>query len=148
MALTDIQVEAAKPKDKPYKLADEKGLYPFVAPTGLPSWRMKYRFLGKEKVLTFGAYPEVKLGAARDTRDAARAILRDGRDPGREKKFATAAGAAGFLCEAQDYLRAKPGLTTSDLTPQQHEQATVAKSSPFGRQIVQATTQRRVRRAA
>jgi hypothetical protein len=51
MALRDIQVKAARPKDKPYKLADEKGLYLFVSPTGLKSWRMKYGFCGKEKVL-------------------------------------------------------------------------------------------------
>jgi integrase len=94
MALTDIQAKAAKPQDKPYKLADEKGLYLFVAPTGLRSWRMKYRFMGKEKVLTFGPYPEVKLGTAREKRDTARAVLRDGRDPGMEKKIAAAAGAA------------------------------------------------------
>jgi integrase len=94
MALTDIQAKAAKPQDKPYKLADEKGLYLFVAPTGLRSWRMKYRFQGKEKVLTFGPYPEVKLGTAREKRDAARAVLRDGRDPGMVKKVTAAAGAA------------------------------------------------------
>jgi len=94
MALTDIQAKAAKPKDKPYKLADEKGLYLYVAPTGLRSWRMKYRFSSKEKVLTFGPYPEVKLGAAREKRDEARAALRAGRDPGMEKKIAAAAGAA------------------------------------------------------
>lgn len=94
MALTDIQAKSAKAGDKPYKLADEKGLYLYVAPTGLRSWRMKYRFLGKEKVLTFGPYPEVKLGNAREKRDAARAVLRDGRDPGMEKKIAAAAGAA------------------------------------------------------
>ena len=93
MSLTDIQLKAAKPAVKPYKLADGKGLYLYVAATGLRSWRMKYRFLGKEKVLTFGPYPEVKLGEARDKRDAARAMLRDGRDPGMQKKLAAAAGA-------------------------------------------------------
>jgi hypothetical protein len=54
---------------------------------------MKYRFLGKEKVLTFGPYAKVKLGEARNKRDAARAMLRDGRDPGMQKKLAAAAGA-------------------------------------------------------
>jgi integrase len=93
MSLTDIQLKAAKPGTKPYKLADGKGLYLYVAATGLRSWRMKYRYLGKEKVLTFGPYPEVKLGEARDKRDAARALLRDGRDPGMQKKLAIAAGA-------------------------------------------------------
>jgi integrase len=86
-------LKAAKPGAKPYKLADGKGLYLYVAATGLRSWRMKYRFLGKEKVLTFGPYPEVKLGEARDKRDAARALLRDGRDPGMQKRLAAAAGA-------------------------------------------------------
>jgi integrase len=93
VSLTDIQLKAAKPGPKPYKLADEKGLYLYVAPTGLRSWRMKYRFQGREKVLTFGPYPEVKLGEARHKRDAARAALRDGRDPGLQKKLAAAAGA-------------------------------------------------------
>jgi integrase len=92
MALTDIQVRAAKPAEKPYKLADGKGLYLYVAATGSRSWRMKYRFAGKEKVLTFGPYPEVRIAEAREKRDAARAVLRDGRDPGTAKKLAVAAG--------------------------------------------------------
>jgi integrase len=91
MALTDIQAKAAKPAEKPYKLADAHGLYLYVATSGLRSWRMKYRFSGKEKLLTFGPYPEVKLGEAREKRDAARALLRDGRDPGMAKKLAQAA---------------------------------------------------------
>jgi integrase len=93
MALTDIQARSAKPKEKPYKLADSHGLYLYVSPSGLRSWRMKYRASGKEKLLTFGPYPEVKLGEARDKRDAARAMLRDGRDPSVQKKVAAAAGA-------------------------------------------------------
>ncbi|MBB6226089.1 tyrosine-type recombinase/integrase [Polymorphobacter multimanifer] len=93
MALTDIQVKAAKPAAKPYKLADAKGLYLYVAPSRLRSWRMKYRFCGVEKTLTFGPYPEVRLSEAREKRDAARALLRDGRDPGLEKRLAAAAGA-------------------------------------------------------
>ncbi len=93
MPLTDIQAKAAKAAEKPYKLADGNGLHLHVATTGLRSWRMKYRFLGKEKLLSFGPYPEVKLGAAREKRDAARAALREGRDPGTEKKLAAAAGA-------------------------------------------------------
>ena len=93
MALTDIQAKAAKAKDKPYKLADSHGLYLYVAPSGLRSWRMKYRFAGKEKLLAFGPYPEIKLIDARDRRDASRATLRDGRDPGTVKRLARAATA-------------------------------------------------------
>ena len=55
---------------------------------------MKYRFMGKEKVLTFGPYPEVKLGTAPEKRDAARALLRNARDPGMAKMIAAATGAA------------------------------------------------------
>lgn len=93
MALTDIQARSAKPKDKPYKLTDSHGLYLYVGTSGLRSWRMKYRSGGKEKLLTFGPYPEVKLVEAREKRDAARALLRDGLDPSVEKKVAAAAGA-------------------------------------------------------
>jgi hypothetical protein len=75
--LTDLKARAAKPREKDYKLADAGGLYLFVTTKGYRSWRMKYRFAGKEKRLTFGAYPEVSLGEARERRDQARRLLRD-----------------------------------------------------------------------
>ena len=79
--LTDMKARQAKPREKDYKLADSRGLYLFVTRHGFKSWRMKYRFGGKEKRLTFGAYPEVPLAEARDRRDAARKQLREDRDP-------------------------------------------------------------------
>jgi integrase len=79
--LNDVKARHAKPRDKDYKLADSGGLYLFVTRTGFKSWRMKYRFAGKEKRLTFGAYPEVPLAEARERRDSARRLLRDHRDP-------------------------------------------------------------------
>ncbi|MDB5737341.1 MAG: integrase [Sphingomonas bacterium] len=84
--LTDVQARKAKPAEKPYKMSDEKGLFLLVATSGHRSWRMKYRFGEKEKLLTFGPYPEVSLHDARDRRDAARKELRDGIDPATEKK--------------------------------------------------------------
>jgi hypothetical protein len=84
--LTAREVEAAGPRDKPYKLADGKGLYLFVSPTGHKSWRWKYRFAGKEKRLVFGAWPETKLARARELRDAAAAQLREGIDPAAARK--------------------------------------------------------------
>lgn len=69
--LTDRACRSAKPKDRAYKLADAKGLYLYVTPTGFRSWRWKYRFAGIEKRLTFGAYPEVSLAKARQKRDEA-----------------------------------------------------------------------------
>ena len=79
--LTDAEVRRAKPGGKDRKLADYNGLYLLVRPTGAKLWRMKYRFAGKEKLLSFGGYPEVTLAAARTARDSARAELRAFRDP-------------------------------------------------------------------
>ncbi|BCI65674.1 integrase [Acetobacter aceti NBRC 14818] len=79
--LTDVQLRRLAPREKPYKLADTGGLFILVQKNGSRLWRMKYRFGGREKLLAFGAYPEVTLAAARDARDQARAELRAGRDP-------------------------------------------------------------------
>jgi integrase len=88
MPLTDVTIRRAEPGEKPYKLADSGGLYLFVSPTGAKSFRWKYRVDGREKVLTFGLYPEVKLAEARDKRDEARRQLRDGIDPGARREAA------------------------------------------------------------
>ena len=73
--LSATAINNAKPKDKPYKLADEKGLYLFIQATGSKLWRFDYRFLGKRKTLALGSYPEVSLSHARDKRDKARSLL-------------------------------------------------------------------------
>lgn len=86
--LTDKEAKNAAPKDKPYKLSDSGGLYLYVAPTGLRSWRMKFRLHGQEKLLTFGPYPEVKLSEARARRDDARQKIRNGDDPSGVRKRA------------------------------------------------------------
>ena len=65
MALTARQVETAKPKEKDYKLSDERGLFLLVTTTGKRYWRMKYRIAGKEKKLSIGVYPEISLADAR-----------------------------------------------------------------------------------
>ena len=79
--LTDVLLRRLTPREKPYKLSDTGGLFIFVQSSGSRLWRMKYRFGGKEKLLSFGAYPEVTLAAAREARDQARVELRAGRDP-------------------------------------------------------------------
>ncbi len=84
--LTDTAARNAKAKDKPYKLPDANGLHLQVTPTGSKLWRMKYRFLGKEKLLSFGAYPAVSLADARKRRDEAKKALSEGIDPGELKK--------------------------------------------------------------
>jgi len=84
--LTDIKVKSAKAKDKPYKLTDGQGLYLQVTPAGGKWWRFKYRFDGKEKLISFGTYPEVSLADARDKRTEARKQVAAGINPGEIRK--------------------------------------------------------------
>ncbi|EML6581566.1 tyrosine-type recombinase/integrase [Klebsiella aerogenes] len=86
MKLNARQVETAKPKDKPYKLADGGGMYLEVFPNGTKSWRMKYRIAGKEKRVVFGVYPTITLADARSKRDEAKKLLVNGVDPSAFKK--------------------------------------------------------------
>ena len=86
MPLTNTDCKNAKPKEKPYKLADFQGLYLEIMPHGSKLWRLKYRFMGKEKRLAFGPYPQVTLAEARDLRDQARKTLAAGTDPSFLKK--------------------------------------------------------------
>lgn len=79
--LTDKAVRAATAQDKAYKLTDSRGLHLHVSASGHKSWRYKYRFEKKERLLTLGTYPEVSLADAREKRDDAKRILREGRDP-------------------------------------------------------------------
>jgi integrase len=86
--LTEKKITAAKPRERPYKLADGVGMYLLINPDGGRYWRLKYRFGGKEKLLALGPYPAVKIKEARNRRDDAKQALRDHRDPGAEKQAA------------------------------------------------------------
>lgn len=88
MPLTNIKCNAAKPKQKPYKLTDSHGLYLEVMPNGSKYWRLKYRHMGKEKRLALGVFPLVTLGEAREMRDKARKLVASGIDPSAAKKHA------------------------------------------------------------
>ena len=81
MKLTDEVVSNAQPKAKPYKMGDGGGLFLLVQPNGGKLWRLKYRYDGKEKQLSFGVYPKVTMADARDRKDEARAMLASGNDP-------------------------------------------------------------------
>ena len=86
MSLSDISIRNAKPTSKPFKLYDEQGLYIQVTPSGGKWWRLKFRFEGKEKLISLGIYPDVSLKTARDRRDAARKLLAEGVDPSEHRK--------------------------------------------------------------
>ncbi|WP_068248057.1 tyrosine-type recombinase/integrase [Tritonibacter horizontis] len=89
--LSDAKIRALKPKEKPYKQADFDGLFLLVNPGGSKLWRFKYRWMDKEKLLSFGKYPDLSLKQARDKRDAARKVLAEGKDPSFERKREQAA---------------------------------------------------------
>jgi len=86
MPLTDPKIRNAKPKEKAYRIYDEKGLYLEVSPRGGKWWRLKYRIAGKEKRLSLGTYPDTTLKQARDERDKARIKIREGIDPSSERR--------------------------------------------------------------
>ncbi|MGO4416851.1 tyrosine-type recombinase/integrase [Cupriavidus sp. KB_39] len=108
MPLTDIKIKQAKPKEKLYKISDEKGLYLEVAPSGGKWWRLKYRIEGKEKRLSLGVYPDVSLALARERRDDARKLIATGVDPSVHRKATKLARAASnansFEVVAREWL--------------------------------------------
>ncbi len=91
MKLTDTFLRGLKPTGKVQKYSDGGGLYLHVSPTGGKLWRMGYRFEGKQKTLSFGAYPAVSLKDARSRREEAKEKLAAGIDPGAQKKAVKAA---------------------------------------------------------
>lgn len=118
MALTAIAAKNARGAERDYKLFDSLGLFLLVTKAGTRSWRFKYRYGGKEKLLTFGQYPEITLAAARDQRDKARIVLRDGKDPAVEaqklKVALIAASNTTFRSVAEAWFDDEvPGWSTS-----------------------------------
>lgn len=104
--LTPSAVTNAKPQAKPYKLADERGMYLLVKPEGGKLWRFDYRRPGTKKrnTLSLGAFPDVSLRKARERRDDARRLLADGIDPGDKRKAESAAGAETFEAVAREWF--------------------------------------------
>ena len=86
--LTELEIKNAKPREKPYKMGDGKGLYVEVMPTGAKYWRLKYCFAGKEKRLSMGVYQEVTLKTARNATLQARVHLANGIGPERAAESA------------------------------------------------------------
>lgn len=109
MALSDSKIRVLKAGDKSYKVADEKGLYLLVTPSGGRLWKLKFRTsAGAEKKLSLGAYPEIGLKDARDLRDAARSSLAQGIDPAekkqRDKQLARISAENTFCAVARSYI--------------------------------------------
>ena len=116
LMLTDLLIKNATANSKDYKLFDSGGLHLFVSKSGHRSWRLKYRFGGKERRLMIGSYPDVSLKDARERRNAARTLLANGRDPGIEAQRAkvelTLAAANDFETVARGWFELQRGRWT------------------------------------
>ena len=86
MPLSDLALKKAKPKEKPYDLRDDNGLYVTVTPAGGKLWRYDYRFNGKYKTYSYGKYPDITIASAREKHLEIRKLLAEGTDPGAAKK--------------------------------------------------------------
>jgi integrase len=109
--LTDTAIRNAKPKSKPYRLADGDGLYLLVKPTGVKLWHFRYRFAGKENMLSLGGYPEITLTAARKKTEQANQQLADNLNPVEQKRIEQAelqkAAANSFAAVSADWYAHK-----------------------------------------
>ena len=108
MSLSDFACKNAKPKDKPYRLADGDGLYLLVRNNGSKLWQLRYRYLEKENILSFGKYPLVSLLDARGKRDDAKRLLIAGINPStkrkEEKTAAITEARSTFALIAEEYV--------------------------------------------
>lgn len=86
MSLSDSAIRNAKPTNKVFKMYDQQGLFIQITPSGGKWWRFKFRFNGKENLLSLGTYPEVSLKTAREKRDEARRLLAEGVNPSEQRK--------------------------------------------------------------
>jgi Arm DNA-binding domain len=108
MPLTTAAINASKRHEKSYKQTDSGGLHLLSLPSGSKYWRMHYRFIGKQKSLAFGVWPDVTLADARAKRDAARRLIAKGVGPAKKAKqdkvAASAAAANTFEAVANELL--------------------------------------------
>jgi integrase len=102
--LTDKAIQAAKPRARPYKLADGEGLTMLVNPNGSKLWRFRYRHEGREKMLGFGSYPDTNAKLAREKRDKARKQLAEGLDPSGARQAEKVARGNTFEAVAREWL--------------------------------------------
>lgn len=103
MPLSDTAIRNAKPQDKPFKMYDAGGLFLIVTPAGGKWWRFKYRFGGKEKLLSLGVYPDVGLKDARRRRDDARELLAQDVDPSAQRQAAKSEAVAVEAAKGQTF---------------------------------------------
>ena len=104
MALTELEIRAAKAMEKPLKLFDGGGLYLLVTPGGGRWWRLKYRYEGKERGISLGVYPDVSLKRAQICRDDARRMIAQGIAPSARRQADKNVRGVTFELVANEWL--------------------------------------------
>jgi integrase len=144
MRLTNFSITKARPKDRPYKLSDGAGLCLLVEPNGSKLWRFRYRFAGRENMLTLGPYPIVSLADARVKRDDARRLLVAGIDPSakrKEQKAGVAATAANtFGAVAAELIARKEAEEAAESTLSKNRWLLEDLASPLARRPIAEIT--------
>lgn len=114
--LTSSAIRNAKPKDKPYTLADGLGMILQVQPNGSKRWRFRYRQpdTGKAGMLSLGLYPDVSLKQACDRRDELRKLIADSIDPSARRKAKSLADESTFEALAREWHARFSGHLTPD----------------------------------
>jgi integrase len=112
--LTDTSIKAARTREKPYKLADGGGLVLLINPNGSRWWRLRYRYQGREQMLSLGTYPDVALKRAREKRAESRRLLADGINPGAKRLAERQASTDSFEAIALEWFaKQKPNWADS-----------------------------------
>jgi hypothetical protein len=86
--LTTKTAEAltSKGRHTPGRHTDSDGLHLHVRATGEASWVLRYRLHGAQRDLSLGGFSQVPLKAAREAAAVARALVKLGKDPIRERQ--------------------------------------------------------------
>ena len=126
--LTDTKIKALK---KARKYSDGGGLYMLVTETGSKLWRLKYRFGGREKVLSLGVYPYITLTKARAMRDTAKNQLANGIDPSAHKKETK----LKLALDATQSVKACSAEWIEHMTPKWNKSSKQAVISSFERDV-------------
>jgi integrase len=118
--LSALAIDNAKPRKEPYVLTDGQGLHLLVASNGSKLWRLRYRFRGKQNMLSLGSFPEVSLALARSRREDARKLLALGTDPSQQRKLdkiaAATAARNSFGAIAEEVLERMQGNGAAETT--------------------------------
>jgi integrase len=120
---SDKAIKGLPVPSKTMKLFDGQGLFIELSKAGGKLWRFKYRFDGKEKLLSFGAYPDVGLADAREKRDAARKLITNGKDPSAEAKAEKQAKVESTATTFEGLAREWLVLTAEKRTPENNVRA-------------------------